>query len=285
MCAYKSFALIINWYNAGIMGQKLGQHFLQDESVVEDIVSAGKASGGDTVLEIGPGKGVLTRKLLKAGAEVIAVEKDPGLASKLENKFASAIETDQLQIINEDVRDTDRKDVPESYKVVANIPYYLTSELIRSLLTADNKPKRIVLLIQKEVAERITNENKPFDATQGKESILSLSVKAYGQPEYIQTVPAEAFHPPPNVDSAILRIKDISDRFFQENDIDNQQFFRFVKSGFSHKRKQLKNNLDREYPAVNIPQTLQSCGLQPTIRAEELTISDWQCLYSSLEDA
>lgn len=254
------------------MSENLGQHFLQDESVVRDIGKAAGIETGDVVLEVGPGKGVLTQALLKSGAEVVAVEKDPQLAKKLKEEFKSAVAGGQLKITNEDVRDIDLGRLPQDHKVVANIPYYLTSDLIRRLMTANNQPQLVVMLVQKEVANRIAAEDK--------NSVLSISVQAYGDPSIVRNVDKEAFSPPPKVQSAVLKITDISRDFFA--DIDEETFFQLVKTGFAHKRKQLKNNLSSFASRGNITEVLEGCGLEPVVRAERLNLSNWRCVYEHL---
>ena len=193
----------------------LGQHFLTSEKALRQMVAAGNVTAGDTVLEIGPGKGALTKYLLMAGCVVIAVEMDIDMLAILEQEFADEIATKKLILVHGDILDTaiqnmfvshlPRTTSETNYKLVANIPYYITGEIMRTFLqTAADlpQPKSMTLLVQKEVAERVARSEK--------ESILSLSVKVYGEPKYISTVPAGAFSPPPKVDSAILHIAHIS---------------------------------------------------------------------------
>jgi 16S rRNA (adenine1518-N6/adenine1519-N6)-dimethyltransferase len=257
------------------MGQNLGQHFLEDESVITDIISAGEISKNDTVLEIGPGKGILTEQLLQQAGRVVAVEKDPELVTVLQEKFTAAIAGNAFGITQGDIRDFNIKDLigGDSYKVIANIPYYLTSELIRKLLQSDHQPECVVLLVQKEVAERIT-------AKDGKHSRLSLFAHAYGQPKLIKVVDKNAFSPPPNVDSAILQITNISDDFFVE--VDPEVLFKLVRIGFQHSRKTIKNNLLHTYSQENILQALKACGVDPKTRPEQMSLHNWRCLYKNL---
>ncbi len=251
--------------------KSLGQHFLRSESALRKIVSAGRLSSTDIVLEVGPGEGVLTELLLAQAGKVIAVEKDDRLIPVLEEKFAPEIVSGKLKLIHADILDFSPSSLglrASSFKVVANIPYYITGALIRKFLEADTQPSTMVLLIQKEVAKRIV-------AHDGKESILSISVKAYGTPKYIDTVKAGAFSPPPKVDSAIIAIEHISKKFFVE---DNEgRFFELLKKGFAHPRKLLSSNL--YIPGEN----LLACGIAEKARPENLSITDWQRLCASLE--
>lgn len=257
----------------------MGQHFLKDEEALAAIVATGDLSDSDTVLEVGPGEGALTRPLLETGATIVAVEKDPTLVSELKNTFSDDITRGQLVVIQSDIRDLhpEKLFVNQSYNVVANIPYYLTGKLIRTTLSNQHQPDGVVLLIQKEVAERIV-------ASDNKESLLSLSVKVFGTPEIIRTVPAESFDPPPKVDSAILKITAISRDFFQNQNIDEADFFSLVKRGFGHKRKTLANNLatDPQFSKKQAEKAMQKCNIKKNIRAERLTIKDWECLLQKL---
>ncbi|MEX2368915.1 MAG: 16S rRNA (adenine(1518)-N(6)/adenine(1519)-N(6))-dimethyltransferase RsmA [Candidatus Paceibacterota bacterium] len=259
------------------MGENLGQHFLKDKEALAAIVAAGELSSTDTVLEVGPGEGALTQPLLETGAKVVAVEKDPALIAELEQTFQSEIKSGQLELIQSDIRDLDvaNKLKAVDYKLVANIPYYLTGQLIAETLTSTHQPTKVVLLIQKEVAERII-------AADGKESILALSVKVFGTPEIIQVVPAESFSPPPKVDSAILQISDISRDFF--SDLSEEEFFALIKRGFGHKRKTLANNLatDPRFTKEQTEKALEDCKLKTNIRAERLTLDNWRCLSENL---
>lgn len=251
-------------------GAKLGQHFLTSASIAEKIAKESGAASGVTILEIGPGKGILTQELLKLGAHVIAVEKDPDMVRILNETFSKDITNDRLTIIEGDARDFLTKDferlsLPQDYSVAANIPYYITGELIRLFLTAEHQPKNIALLIQKEVAERIARSQK--------ESLLSLSVKAYGTPHYIQTVKAGSFNPPPKVDSAILTIRDISRKHF--GDVSEKSFFDALHIGFGQKRKTLMGNLKREYGKEIVESPWDALDLDPNIRAEDVSLDEW----------
>lgn len=256
------------------MGERLGQHFLTSDQVVENMVTAAAVRSRDRVLEIGPGTGILTKQLLKKGARTIAVEKDTELVKTLEKKFVSEIEDGQLTLMNADIRDVSFETLfkQKPYKVVANIPYYITGEIIRLLLESSQQPTSITLLLQKEVAQRIV--------AKGKESLLSISVKVYGDPKYIKTVSKDVFSPPPQVDSAILHIEDISRAFFKEDSIDEKSFFQLVRAGFSHKRKTLANNLSQKgWDKDNVEQVLTEAGLDVKIRAEKLSLSEWKEVF------
>ncbi|MBX4192180.1 16S rRNA (adenine(1518)-N(6)/adenine(1519)-N(6))-dimethyltransferase RsmA [Candidatus Parcubacteria bacterium] len=231
--------------------KSLGQHFLNSPHYVQLIADALEIKKGETVLEIGPGEGALTEELLKRGAHVVALEKDSrlieGLRAKFQKNFA-VLEGDALLF------DTSQL---SNYKVVGNIPYYITGALFKKFLTTPVQPKRLVFLVQKEVAERIARSKK--------ESILSLSIKVYGTPKYIKTVPSGAFVPAPKVDSAILLIENIS-RKHLKNAAHEAKFFELVKKGFGKKRKQLKNNLKIDLGSVQV---------SPQARAEDLSLNNW----------
>jgi 16S rRNA (adenine1518-N6/adenine1519-N6)-dimethyltransferase len=258
--------------------KSLGQHFLTSEKALKQIVAAGSLSAKDTVLEIGPGRGALTAPLLATGARVLAIEKDADMVTILTERFSDEISSGRLVLITGDVRalDSDTLDAlcaGGQYKVIANIPYYITGEIIRQFLTVEPQPISMTLLVQREVAERIARDMK--------ESILSLSVKVYGTPQYIDTVPAGAFSPPPSVDSAILHISSIQKKAFQE--LDELDFFTAVKTGFAARRKQLKGNLRTLYTQTSINSALQSCGLTDTIRGEDVSCEQWIRIAQTLK--
>jgi len=252
------------------MQKNLGQHFLTSHDIARTAIDALGPKSGDVVVEIGPGSGILTKILLEKGASVVAIEKDAALVRELERTFAQDIASGKLEMIEDDIRDFN---LPRyklgaiSYKLIGNIPYYITGTILRLSLSANPQPRRAVFMVQKEVADRIL-------ARDGKESILSISVKAYGSPRYVRTVKRGSFNPPPRVTSALITIEDISRNFF--TGIDEAAFFACVRKGFAHKRKLLKKNLGVE------ANTLVSCGIQPDARAEDLTLSQWRCLAQSL---
>ena len=271
--------------------KSLGQNFCKSEKVAEEIVSAGEVCPDDIVLEVGPGKGILTEKLLEKAKKVIAVEKDEELVYFLSQKFSEEIKNEKLELISGDILHLEAK-LPSEYKIIANIPYYITSHLLRTFLESDCQPSLMVLMIQKEVAERIVGAKRKAkrnfsrftlprsgvgsDASQNfalpfsKESLLSISVKAYGCPEIIRYAPAGYFSPAPKVDSAVIKISGISKKFFQ--DIGEKKFFETVKKGFSQKRKMLINNLKAQKDYFT------ACNIGEKARAENLSLEQWKCL-------
>ncbi len=245
--------------------KSLGQNFLMHRQTAERIVEASGVTENDTVLEIGPGTGMLTRALLSKAKKVIALEADFELIPKLEAEFATEIETGRFELISGDARAFEPKTIKESYILVANIPYYITGELIRKFLTTKHKPASITFLVQKEVAVRIARTKK--------ESLLSLSVKAFGTPVYRFTVPRGAFYPAPNVDSAVLSITDIHTPF--SSDAVEAQFFAVLHAGFAHKRKQLAKNLEEVFSKESVTNALASAKISRTIRAEDVPLLSW----------
>ncbi|MFP4616883.1 MAG: 16S rRNA (adenine(1518)-N(6)/adenine(1519)-N(6))-dimethyltransferase RsmA [Candidatus Paceibacterota bacterium] len=253
--------------------KSLGQHFLRSSSALEKIAGELSIKEGDKVVEIGPGHGELTEKLLAHKAQVIAIEKDEELAFELKRSFENEIESCRLKIIQGDIKEIDLEEIfleknISEYKLVGNIPYYITGFLLRTFLSRSLKPQRIVFLLQKEVAQRI--------ALSEKESILSLSIKAYGTPKYKGVVKAGSFAPPPKVDSAILLIDDITDRF--KDKTQEELFFRILKKGFSQKRKFLINNLSAEFGKKDVLRSFEKCMLPNDIRPEEVKLQSWLCL-------
>jgi 16S rRNA (adenine1518-N6/adenine1519-N6)-dimethyltransferase len=252
---------------AGIRPQKsLGQHFLIDRDALEIIVGAAELTSDDTVLEIGPGLGVMTTVLAERAGQVVAVETDPNLVGLLHRNAP-----DNLTIHLADILKFDLSSLPVGYKVVANLPYYLTSKIIRLLLESSNPPQVISVLVQKEVAERIV-------ARPGKLSILALSVQYYAEAEIVGIVERHKFWPAPDVDSAVLKITRRSKPAFEA---DPDQLFRLIKAGFGEKRKQLKNSLAGGLNASIsvISEVLQKSKIAPTARAQELALDDWRRLY------
>ncbi len=249
-----------------IKKKSLGQHFLHAKNYLNAVADAAQIKEGEVVLEIGPGEGALTEVLLKRGAKVIAVEKDTRLIPLLREKFKN-FDISKFQVVEGDALDFDIStsrnfDISrDRFAVVGNIPYYITGALFKKFLTAPHQPSTLVFLIQKEVGERIARSKK--------ESILSLSIKAYGTPKYIKTVPAGAFSPPPKVDSAILAVEDISRKNFA-NAAHETKFFELVKKGFSQKRKFLKNNLGPEHSSI-----LQKAKIEDKARAEDVPLEQW----------
>jgi 16S rRNA (adenine1518-N6/adenine1519-N6)-dimethyltransferase len=248
--------------------KSLGQHWLKDKPTLEAICEAADLGRGDTVLEIGPGLGDLTRQLVKRAGQVIAVEFDSDLAAGLKKD----LKAETLQVINQDIRKFDLTGLPIDYKVVANIPYYLTSHLIRLLSEATNQPKTVTLLVQQEVAQRIA-------AVPGDMSLLSVSTQFYYLPKLGPIVSAELFDPPPKVDSQLIILKRRPKPLF--GDIDIKTFFQLVKAGFAGRRKKLRGSLAAglQLSKDEADKLLISSGIDPAKRAQELSLEDWHKLY------
>ena len=247
------------------------QHFLISEKVYQQIIKAAELGKNDTVLEIGPGLGFLTTKLLEEAREVVAVEIDESLFSVLEKL---QLLYDNLQLVREDVLKFDENSLPAGYKIVANIPYHLTGQIIRKFLSSQNPPQLMVVLVQKEVAERIC-------AAAGEHSLLSLAVQYYGQPQIIKQVKHTQFYPPPKVDSVILKIANIKPSADLQFD---KKFWQVVRIGFSSKRKTLAHNLAAGLKVDKqvIKGMLVMLGLNDRIRAQELSLDNWKKLVSRL---
>jgi 16S rRNA (adenine1518-N6/adenine1519-N6)-dimethyltransferase len=247
--------------------KSLGQHWLTDPQVLEAITEYAEVKGSNTVLEIGPGLGTLTQKLLEQARHVIAVEIDRELARNLtKNK------TDNLTVVQGDILKFDLSSLPTGYKVVANIPYYLTSNLIKVLSESSNPPHIMVLLVQKEVAQRVA-------AKPGQMSILAISAQLYHRAELGVVVPAELFDPPPKVDSQVIILKRHPKPLFHE--LDTRVFFKIVKAGFSAKRKKLSGALSGGLGVSKEGATrlLESAGIDPGLRAQNLSLTQWHQLY------
>src|SRR3989344_9658341 len=258
--------------------KSLGQHFLKSRDALRKIIQAGEISQDDVILEIGPGKGVLTEELLKNSSRIIAVEKDRELFVFLSEKFQKEVKEKKLILINEDILNSKIENLKlKIYKLISNIPYNITGAILKKFLAGDQppfaqgfggaQPKLMVLLLQKEVAERIV-------ARGGKESILSISVKAYGEPKVIGKVPRRYFSPEPKVDSAIIAIKNISRKNFAPTKVGaptrvgEEKFWQIIKKGFAHKRKKLSGNLKNAVPAAILAKYSEK-------RAEDLALDDW----------
>jgi len=258
----------------------LGQNFLVDRTVLKKIIGAADLSAADTVLEIGPGLGALTQELIKLVGQVVAVEKDKALAARLKEKFAALknikiVEGDILKLLAWAIEQLN------DYKVVANIPYYLTARLLRKFLESTHPPKLMLLMLQKEVAQRIC-------AKPPKMSLLAVATQFYAEPKIISQVSKKSFWPSPKVDSAIVKFVPCSDASSQIHpnapNISSELFFKVVKAGFSQPRKQLAGNLTRqlkiERPAIEA--ALKKIGLAPNQRAETLSVNDWIKLSQTL---
>lgn len=255
--------------------KSLGQHFLTSTKALSQIVDAGDMGADDLVLEIGPGKGVLTERILQKGATVIAIEKDRDLIPLLQEKFAESITSGKLTLINLDILKFDPLTLPQkSYKLIANIPYYITGAIIEQFLSTAHQPERMVLLMQREVAERIV-------ARDAKQSILSVAVGAYGNASIVGRVPPGAFVPPPTVESAILLIQDINRTFF--TDCDEKIFFSVMKAVFGKKRKQIGGSLGEYLDSKDrAQQILTTIGMDPKARPETVTLMDWKKLSQAI---
>lgn len=252
--------------------KSLGQNFLKSPKFLGDIVEAARLQAGDLVLEVGPGKGTLTEKLLEKAGKVVAVEKDDRLIDFLREKFSAEITAGKLEIIHADILELNPSDYSlpiTHYKIVANLPYYITGQFIRKFLSTDHQPSSMTLLLQKEVAERIV-------ARDSKESLLSLSVKAYSEPKYIEKVPARYFSPAPKVDSAILNIENISRNFFASGSISETDFFEILHAGFAHKRKRVAANLKSLCSTEKIDTIFAELKIDKNARAEDLSLGQWK---------
>lgn len=242
--------------------KSLGQNFLKSKKALLAMAEAGEVKAGDTVVEIGPGKGALTRVLLETGARVIALEKDHRLIELLNTEFAEYKEKGLFELHEQDVLDIDISDfVQGDYKLIANIPYYITGEITRKFLSGTHKPVCMVILVQKEVADRITDT---------KESILSLSVKVFGTPKKVMVVKKEFFSPEPKVDSAIIRISDIHNPFSSADQ--EARFFMLIKKAFGQKRKKMNTTL-KEFK-----DEIKSWDVIKEKRPEIMKVEDWLAL-------
>ena len=245
----------------------LGQNFLRDAQALEAIVSAASITPQDTVLEIGPGLGSLTRYLALSARLVTAVELDRKLLPVLETVLSPY---QNVRLVQGDILKIDPSTLMErqGYLVVANIPYYITSAVIRHLLEAGHRPRRVVLTVQKEVAERIC-------ARTGKMNLLALSVQVYGDPDIAAEIPAAAFYPPPKVDSAVLCVDIYPQPIIPTGRL--EAFFQLIKAGFSQKRKTLRNALSGglRITSIEAEKLLGSAGIDPKRRAETVSLEEW----------
>lgn len=263
--------------------KSLGQHWLTDELSLEAMCLAADVRPDDTVLEIGPGTGTLTAVLLAKGTNVTTVERDQDLAKSLPYRTQQLLEVeplkngnggiiDNLQVVEGDILAFDFTELPSEYKVVANIPYYLTGNLIRVLSETPNPPTAAVLLVQKEVAQRVA-------AKPGAMSTLSVTAQFYWQVSLADEVPAELFTPPPKVDSQILVLKRRPEPLFPK--ADTKTFFRLVKAGFGARRKKLRSSLagGLHISKEQAEQLLDGASIDPNLRAQALSLDDWHRLY------
>lgn len=244
--------------------KSLGQHWLHDTTALQAMADAAHIGPDDTVLEIGPGLGTLTAELSRRAKQVISVEFDPDLAAGLADRVPAA----NLKVIHQDILQFDLTSLPRDYKVSANLPYYITSKIVRLLLESPNPPLETSLLVQKEVAERMA-------ATPGDMSILGIAVQYYAEATLGPVIPAELFTPPPKVDSQIISLKRRAAPLFA--DIDIPDYFRMVRAGFSEKRKTLRNSLSGglRIEKTEVEELLEAAAVNPKARAEQLGLEDW----------
>ena len=254
--------------------KSLGQNFLFDEGILRRIVAAGEVTAADEVLEVGAGIGALTAVLAQEAASVTAVELDGRLIPILQNELSPY---DNVNIVHGDILTENPADFfTKPYKVVANVPYYITGAILRHLLSSTPKPSRMVLTMQKEVAERIT-------AVPPQMSLLAVSVQFYGQATVVDTIKAGAFWPRPKVDSAVIVI-DLGKTAVDHQTINEKKFFRLVKVGFAQKRKQLQKNLRAlGLPRETIVAKMEQAAIAPNRRAQSLSLPDWVRLYEAFE--
>ena len=263
--------------------KRLGQHFLINEGVLETILETAELTPADVVIEVGPGLGVLTRELAQAAGWVIAVELDDKLAALLKETLVSF---KNISVLNQDILQVEPSSLikglepvfppsienPYNYKLVANLPYYITSPVLRHFLEAEVKPQVMVIMVQKEVAQSIV-------AQPGDMSILSISVQFYGKPEIVRYVPASSFYPPPEVDSAILKVTPYPRPQVPVSDA--RSFFEVVRAGFATPRKQIINSLayGLSRPKNEALALLKEADISPQRRAETLTLDEWARLW------
>jgi 16S rRNA (adenine1518-N6/adenine1519-N6)-dimethyltransferase len=265
--------------------KSMGQNFLKSKEALTKMCEAGGVTQKDIIIEIGPGKGALTEKLLEKAKKVIAVEKDNDLIAILTEKFTNELKSGKLLILNEDILFFDPKEHglnEGGYKIIANIPYNITGLIIRRFLSEVNRPNLMTLLVQYEVAKRICVE-KPHTrcGNFGKESILSLSVRAYGTPKYIMKVHKRFFSPSPKVDSAIISINNISNKFFLNKE-NEKSFFKLIKTGFAHKRKILRKNLE-DLDAEKKITEVEFVSKRNTLSKEKLTQNKIDEVFNKLD--
>jgi 16S rRNA (adenine1518-N6/adenine1519-N6)-dimethyltransferase len=252
--------------------KSLGQNFMVDRAAVEKIAAAADLTPSDQVLEIGPGLGTLTARLLELAGRVVAVELDAGMVSVLREVLR---EQPGLVLVQGDILDLDPADYfDSSYKLVANVPYYITSPILRHVLEARTRPERIVLTVQKEVAQRIVSTDRL--------SLLAISIQFYGRPVIAGHIPAGAFFPAPKVDSAVVRIDVYPRPAVHVTEVEH--FFRVVRAGFAAPRKQLHNNLAGSLglSAAAVAALLDQASIDPRRRAETLSLEEWASLEQIL---
>ncbi len=249
--------------------KSLGQNFLNDTEVLSCIRDEIDPLANEIIIEIGPGMGALTRMLLPFVGKLVAIEKDPRMISYLQKEFQKEIVNGKLELLERDVLNFDFSTLSfyeEGWKIVGNIPYYITGALFRKLFESNVLPEEIIFLVQKEVAERIVAKNN-------KHSLLSLSIHAYGNPSIVRYVDRTLFEPVPKVDSAVLKISNISRVHFRNSDRE-KRFFELIHAGFAHPRKMLQKNLT----GVASVEQLDRAGIKTTVRAEDVSLNAWLAL-------
>lgn len=258
---------------SGITARKgLGQHFLIDEEVLQTVVAAAELSPEDTVIEVGPGLGILTAELARRAGKVIAIELDTKLVLLLKRRLASLPNVD---VINADILKVSPSQLlggGDNYKVVANLPYYITSPILRHFVEAAPKPSLMVVMVQKEVGDAIV-------ATPGKMTLLAVSLQVYSKPRIVSHVLSQSFYPPPKVDSAIVRFDLLPEPAIKVADMDS--FFEVVRYGFNSPRKQLRNSLAQGLGVkpTAVALLLEKAGVEHQRRAETLSLEEWARLY------
>ena len=278
----KEIKNLLQKHNAAPLKQ-LGQHFLISKKVLDQLIETANLSKKDTIIEIGSGVGTITLELAKYAKKIIAVEKDKKFISLIKHEFGH--ELSQIELIYDDILKIDLEKslatyhlTPKTYKVVSNLPYNIATAVIRKFLEAENPPKEMILLLQKEVAQRIV-------ASPPKMSILSVAVQFYAEPKIISYVSKEAFWPVPKVESSILKISRIRTNLAQISRINEKLFFKVVRAGFAGKRKQLINTLSRglKIDREKIKEILEKSGTDPKRRAETMSIQEWKKLVKELD--
>lgn len=260
--------------------KQLGQNFLKNPEIARKMTVAAAIIQSDTIIEVGPGTGILTEELVKTGAKIFAVEKDFDLIEKLKRNVG---EPKNLKIVHQDALWFDHSTIDGNYKVVANIPYNITSPLIRKFIESENKPEMMVLMVQKEVAERITA--KPGDSNRG---YLTLIVEFYAAAKILFEVSRNEFYPVPKVDSAVIKITTKKHHLRGDSkQVQPEFFFKIVKAGFSSKRQQIHNSLAATLRLEKnvVLDILSKAKIEPTLRAEDLTLEQWIELYRIIKNA
>jgi len=257
-----------------------GQNFLCEPGIAEAMADAAGIAAGDKVIEVGPGLGILTEALLGRGARVLAIELDPKLARIARERIA----TERLEVLQGDALSFTVADLASrlgagagEYKVVANLPYSITSDALRKFVSGNPRPASLTVMVQREVADRVT-------ATPPEMSLLSVAVRVYGDARKIMDVPASAFHPEPKVSSAVLHVRLYPGSEMSGNldGIDPEKVLELAKTGFAGRRKQLRNTLAARYPKGALERAFAAAGIAPTERPERLTVPDWVRLAGAL---